>query len=168
MYTYIYTFLYSLINIYIYIYIYIYIRHRALCRVRGNEASELGTHSILLFDGLPNFTDLIQVSTYLEDCFVSINTYLGAPTPSARSNITTLAEHLRNTCVNREPHSRSRCLILALLVAMLALLVAILSLLLAILSPTCPKMFRNRPRQPPRCLRHLFQASQKCKKTKKT
>ena len=33
---------------------------------------------------------------------------------------------------------------------------------------TCPKMFRNRPRQPPRCLRHLFQASQKCKKPKKT
>ena len=54
--------------------IYLNIRHRALCRVRGNEASELGTHSILLFDGLPNFTDLIQVSTYLEDCFVSINT----------------------------------------------------------------------------------------------
>ena len=51
------------------LYIYIYIRHRALCRVRGNEASELGTHSILLFDGLPNFTDLIQVSTYLVDCF---------------------------------------------------------------------------------------------------
>ena len=55
--------------------IFMDIRHRALCRVRGNEASELGTHSILLFDGLPNFTDLIQVSTYLEDCFVSINTY---------------------------------------------------------------------------------------------
>ena len=56
-------------------YMHIYIRHRALCRVRGNEASELGTHSILLFDGLPNFTDLIQVCTYLEDCFISINTY---------------------------------------------------------------------------------------------
>ena len=139
-----------------------------MCRVRGNEASELGTHSILLFDGLPNFTDLIQVSTYLEDCFVSINTYLGAPTPSAGSNLTTLAEHSQNICVNREPHSRSCWLILALLVAMLALLVAILSLLLAILSPTCPKMFRNRPRQPPRCLRHLFQASQKCQKPKKT
>ena len=70
--------------------------------------------------------------------------------------------------MNREPHSRSCWLILALLVAMLALLVAILSLLHAILSPTCPKMFRNRPRQPPRCLRHLFQASQKCQKPKKT
>ena len=56
--------------------------------------------------------------------------------------------------MNREPHSRSCWPILALLVAMLALLVAILSLLLAIFSPTCPKMFRNRPRQPPRCLRH--------------
>ena len=51
-----------------------HIRHRALCRVRGNEASELGTHSIFFFGVLPNFTDLIQVSTYLEDCFVSINT----------------------------------------------------------------------------------------------
>ena len=61
-------------SIYLNICKYTYIRHRALCRVRGNEASELGTHSILLFDGLPNFTDLIQVSTYLEDCFVSINT----------------------------------------------------------------------------------------------
>ena len=136
------------------VYIYIYIRHRALCRVRGNEASELGTHSILLFDGLPNFTNLIQVSTYLEDCFVSINTYLGAPTPSARSNLTTPAEHLQNTCMNREPYSRSCWLILALLVAMLALLVAIWPLLLAIFSPTCPEMFRNRPRQPPECLRH--------------
>ena len=58
----------------LYIYIYIYIRHRALCRVRGNEASELGTHSIFFFGVLPIFTDLIQVSTYLEDCFVSINT----------------------------------------------------------------------------------------------
>ena len=37
---------------------------------------------------------------------------------------------------------------------MLTLLVAILPLLLAIFSPTWPKMFRNRPRQPPRCLRH--------------
>ena len=69
--------------------------------MRGNEASELGTHSILLFDVLPNFTDLIQVSTYLEDCFVSINTYLGAPTLSARVNITTLVEQLRNICSNR-------------------------------------------------------------------
>ena len=146
---------------------YTYIRHRALCRVRGNEASELGTHSILLFDGLPNFTDLIQVSTYLEDCFVLLIQVLGAPTPSARVNLTTLAEHSQNTCVNREPHSRSCWLILALLVAMLALLVAILSLLLAILSPTCPKMFRNRPRQPPRCLRHVFRASPKCKKLQK-
>ena len=50
---------------------------------------------------------------------------------------------------------------------MLALSVAILSLLHAILSPTCPKMFRNRPRQPPRCLRHPFRASQKCQKPKK-
>ena len=66
--------------------------------------------------------------------------------------------------MNREPYSRSCWLILALLVAMLALLVAILSLLHAILSPTCPKMFRNRPRQPPRCLRHLFRASPKCQK----
>ena len=70
--------------------------------------------------------------------------------------------------MNREFHSRSCWLILALLVAMLALLVAILSLLLAILSPTFPKMFRNRPRQPPRCLRHPFRASQKCQKPKKT
>ena len=70
---------------------YVYIRHRALCRVRGNEASELGTHSILLFDGLPNFTDLIQVSTYLEDCFVFLIQVLGAPTPSARVNLTTPA-----------------------------------------------------------------------------
>ena len=59
--------------------------------MRGNEASELGTHSILLFDGLPNFTDLIQVSTYLEDCFVLLIQVLGAPTPSARVNLTTPA-----------------------------------------------------------------------------
>ena len=144
------------------------IRHRALCRVRGNEASRPRDTFYLLFGVLPNFTDLIQVSTYLEDCFVLLIQVLGAPTPSARSNLTTLAEHLHNTCVNREPHSRSCWLILALLVAMLALLVAILSLLHAILSPTCPKMFRNGPRQPPRCLRHLFRASQKCKKPIKT
>ena len=67
---YIYIYVYIYIYIYICMYVCMYIRHSALCRVRGNEASELGTHSILLFDGLPNFTDLIQVSTYLEDCFV--------------------------------------------------------------------------------------------------
>ena len=50
---------------------------------------------------------------------------------------------------------------------MLALLVAILSLLLAIFLPTCPKMFRNRPKQSPRCLRHLFRASQKFQKSQK-
>ena len=143
--------------------------------MRGNEASELGTHSIFFFGVLPIFTDLIQVSTYLEDCFVLLIQVLGAPTPSARVNITTLAEHLQNTCMNREPHSRSCWLILALLVAMLALLVAILPLLLAIFSPTCPKTFQKTrswsqhlPRQPPRCLRHLFRASQKCKKPEKT
>ena len=136
---------------------------------------DLETPSMLFVGVLPFFTDLIQVSTYLEDCFVLLIQVLGAPTPSARSNLTTLAEHLRNTRVNREPHSRSCWLILALLVAMLALLVAILSLLLAILSPTCPKTFQKTrswsqhlPRQPPRCLRHLFRASQKCKKPKKT
>ena len=94
--------------------------------------------------------------------------FIRDPTPSARSNINTAAEHLQNICVNRAPHSRSCWLILALLVAMLALLVASLSLLLAIFSPTCPKMFRNRPRQSPRCLRHLFRASRKCKKLVKT
>ena len=52
---------------------------------------------------------------------------------------------------------------------------AILPLLFAILSPTYPKNFRksqpssqHRRRQPPRCLRHLFRASQKCKKPIKT
>ena len=119
-----------------------------MCRVRGNEASRPRDTFYTFFGVLPNFTDLIQVSTYLEDCFVLLIQVLGAPTPSARVNITTLAEHLQNTCMNREPHSRSCWLILALLVAMLALLVAILSLLYAILSPTCPKMFRNLPRQP--------------------
>ena len=122
------------------VYLYTYIRHRALCRVRGNEASRPRDTFYTFFGVLPNFTDLIQVSTYLEDCFVLLIQVLGAPTPSARVNITTLAEQLQNTCMNREPHSRSCWLILALLVAMLALLVAILSLLHAILSPTCPKM----------------------------
>ena len=83
---------YTSVHTYLHIYIYIYIRHRALCRVRGNEASELGTHSILLFDGLPNFTDLIQVSTYLEDCFVSKHLLRGPHTLGSQQH-----NHTRGT-----------------------------------------------------------------------
>ena len=39
------------------------IRHRALCRVRGNEASRPRDTFYIFFGVLPNFTDLIQVST---------------------------------------------------------------------------------------------------------
>ena len=89
--THIYVYIYIHIYKHIYIYIYIYIRHRAVGRVRGNEASRPRDTFYLLFGVLPNFTDLIQVSTYLEDCFVLLIQVLGAPTPSARVNITTLA-----------------------------------------------------------------------------
>ena len=147
--------------------LYTLIHHRALCRVRGNEASRPRDTFYTFFGVLPNFTDLIQVSTYLEDCFVLLIQVLGAPTPSARVNLTTLAEHLQNTCVNREPHSRSCWLILALLVGMMALLVAILSLLLVIFSPTCPKTFQKKriigcahappaENEPPKVLRTCF------------
>ena len=138
---------------YIFIYIYIYIYRE---RERETFCSLL-----VIFLTMNTFYKYLETSGLFWFC--------------CTWRLPSIQPHPRNIRSNREPHSRSCCLILALLVAMLALLVAILPLLFAILSPTCPKTFRkmrswsqHRPRQPPRCLRHLFRASQKCKKPIKT